>query len=389
VDATRRELERRGRVHIPHEEADVARVCTYHLARGLDVNPEHVLGVERKFVLDLPCGWEVSVKADLLWTPEVGVAVVDDYKTSLHAPPDSEWNRFQVKVGAAALLYGYPVEKIPCGMCGGSGEIVGVSAREQELVGRKVRCEVCAGAGKIETRLERIGGAFSKVRGRELYPRLKLTKTGQLQRNEDEWTRLEIDEFMADLDALGTMVSERLESWVWPARKGSWCNECALPTECPLPQDIRALDGAVEDRAHAAELWQLSLAYKELGSDLEKAVKAWAKASGESVVVGDLEWAWVTSSTTSVRKKGKSTDWEGLIEAIRRAAELGEPFVVGEWIKTGRKQDFKKTKVPEALPPVGSGEVVIHDGADVAAAERAAGRVSDDADERWGADAPW
>jgi hypothetical protein len=109
------------RLHVPAHEADVARVCTYHAALGLDVSPEDVLGIERKFVLDLDCGIEVSVKADLIHSPETGRVIVDDYKTSLWVPPADEWSAFQVKTALVAVLYGAPVERVPCPRCDATG----------------------------------------------------------------------------------------------------------------------------------------------------------------------------------------------------------------------------------------------------------------------------
>lgn len=378
VSEVRRDLESKGRVHISADQADVARICTYHLARGLDVAAEHVLGLERKFVLDLPSGWEVSVKADLLWTPEPGVVGVDDYKTSLSPPSESDWNAFQVKVGALALMYGFPVEEVPCPSC--RPEMVGVGMLGDLMP--ELRCSTCGGRGKIEHRLERIGGTFTKVIGRELYPRLRLRKDGRIQRNERTWTRLELDEFLGDLDAAGERILERLESWVWPARKGAWCNECPGRMRCPLHADIREFDGLVEDGEHAAQLWQLALAYKSLGADLDTAVKAWAKASEESVRVGDEVWAWQMSESRSVRRAGKSADWDGLLEAVRRAAELGEPFDPAYWIKTSRKFDFRKTKAAAVEPPATTGEVSGN-------GDRTGSQPADDAAARWGDDAPF
>lgn len=385
VDEVRRELEAAGRVHIPHGEADIARICTFHIALGLDVNPEHVLGIERKFVLDLPSGWEVSVKADLTSTPETGVAQVDDYKTSMYAPSDSEWNPFQVKVGLLALMYGFPVDVVECPRSKWRPCLRTIIAPEGyppipagERI--EVRCVVCGGRGKFEMRGERIAGGFQRFRGRELYPRKALWRDGTMHRNERDWTRLELDELLQDLDAAGERINERLQSWKWPARKGSWCNECPDESECPLPARARSFEGAVRDREHAEELWEWALAVGDRASGVQALVKAWAADHGASVRVGDLVWAHKTSETRAVKKVGQRTDWDGLVEAIERAANLGEAFDVDEWVKTSHRTEFKKTKVPTDLI---DGEVAQHAGSNGDA------RDERSADERWGADAPW
>lgn len=368
VDEIRRE---RHDLVIPPEQADVARVSVFHAAIGLDVNPEHVLAVERKFVLELPSGWEVSVKADLVSSPAAGQARVDDYKTSIYMPGDGDWDYFQVKVGAVALLYGNPTERVQCPTCDGTGE------------GTPDICSMCGGRGDIEIRGERILAGIEKVTGRELYPRKNLRKDGLLHRNEREWTRLELDEFLADLDALGSQILERLESWVWPARKGSWCSECPAESECPLPARLRGFEGVIRDRAHADELWEWSLAWLERAGEVQKIVKAWAKAHGDDdapveVIVGDEVWTWKTTEGLSIAKAGRSTDWDGLLAALERAAELGEPFDQDRWIKRTRRTEFKKSKrdvevVQRERADAGAG--------DVDPEQRRA--------ERFGEDAPW
>lgn len=387
VDAVRRELG--DRVHIPAEQADIARICTFHLAMGLDVKPSDVLSVERKWVLDLDAGWEISVKADLITLPDEFGAEVLDYKTQPQPTPASEWDAFQCKVAAVALLYGYPLEREDCRACEGSGvdydADAAIEAGALSPAEREGSCRHCGGRGYLEVRGERgagVGAQLRWVRGREIYPRPKLGRDGKVRENSETWTRLELDEFRADLEFAGERITERLLSWVWPARKGSWCTECAGRLECPIPAEMRGFAGAVEDREHAGAMWQLALAMKDHAGDLESLVKAWAKEAGESVEVGDFAWAWQVSDVRSLKRKGKTTDWEGFEEAVRGAVDLGRPFDLRDWIKDGSRNEFKKTKIEREVevPHVGRPD----EDADAAAARRRAGLS-----ERFGDDAPF
>lgn len=340
------------RLHIPHEEADVARICTFHIAMGLDIDPESVLGAERKFVFELRSGWEVSVKADLITLPDDFGAQVDDYKTSIDQPARSEWSRFQTKVAALALLYGFPLDREECSRCGGTGADAAMATnvgdeREDVLLISPGACPKCGGRGSLEVRSDPVGGHLTWVRGREIYPRLSLQRDGSLRRNEETWTRLQLDEFRADLEHAGERITERLQSWRWPARRGSWCSECPGRLECPIAPEMRGYAGSVEDREHAGEMWQLALALKDHAGDLEAAVKGWAKESGESVVVGDLLWAWQTSEVRSLKRKGKTTDWDGFEEAVTGAVERGDPFVLVDWVRTSSRNEFRKTKLAD------------------------------------------
>jgi hypothetical protein len=367
VDAVRRELGER--VHISAEQADIARICTFHLALGLDVKPSDVLSMERKWVLDLAAGWEISVIADLITLPEDFEAEVIDYKTLPQPTPAGEWDTFQTKVAAVALLYGYPLTKQECESCDGPGVVT---------------CGACGGRGYVEVRGERgagVGAQLQRVRGREIYPRPKLSRIGRLQDNQETWTRLELDEFRADLEFAGERITERLLSWIWPARRGSWCARCPGRLECPIAPELRGFAGAVEDREHAGQLWQLAQAMKDMGGDFESLVKEWSKATGQSVEMGDYAWAWLTSETKALKRRGKSTDWEGLEDAITGAVTLGHPFKLEDWIKLGRRTEFKKTKVNR------EGEVPYVDGADAAAGD--AGKRDGAGAERFGDDAPF
>jgi hypothetical protein len=72
-------------------------------------------------------------------------------------------------------------------------------------------------------------------------------------------------------------------------------------------------------------------------------VKRWAGENGGRVRYGvDLVREFKASPTTSVRKSKGKADWEGLLVAVKRSAELGEEFDETHWIKRSSTNNFKK-----------------------------------------------
>lgn len=368
---------------VPAQDADAVRRMAYHLAVGLDVDPDSVVGVERKFVLDLECGWTVSGKVDLASLPEATRGQVDDFKTSLHVP-EEESSPFQRKTYAVLLVYGQPVEDRECARCRGTGEAghftvgepvdpVGGLVVLDEHGKPKAVCVDCEGRGKIEHRLDPIGGHLRAVTGRELYPRYT-RKDGSIQRLEKTWTRLELEEFRQDMERAGRQLTERLETWDFPARSGPHCSECPAEPECPLPRHLRRWAGAIQEEVQAAEAWAWAERMDVRVKQARKEVKAWAKANDVGVRVGDFLWEFTVKTRRKLRTKpDRTSDWDGLELAVRGAVEHGDPFDLRDWIREGKSNEWAKRSLdPEAVSPA-----------------KVLPLSDEDLDERYGADAPF
>jgi hypothetical protein len=277
--------------------------------------------------------------------------VVDDYKTSLWVPPADEWSAFQVKTALVAVLYGRPVDRVPCPNCDATGF--------DRLPGHGQVFDVRWPVLDRGARRSRSVSGWSRFEGRELYPRKDLRRDGLLHRNEgrgrgSSWTSSRRTwsarpaAARADAGAGGGVAGA----------EGVVVLDLPGGAECPIPAEERDHEGAVRGYDHAVLLWEWALAMKERAGKVEAVVKTWAKThEGPDLRVGDKAWAWLTSETRRLKRRGGSADWDGLEEAVRRAAELGEPFDLEEWVKPGRRSEFKSVKVPverrEELKDVG------------------------------------
>lgn len=358
---------------VSHEQRDIARLCVFHAAIGMDVKPDSVAGIERKFVLELPgCGWTLSGIIDVASMPEGEEwgGQVDDYKTAFM--PQGEWDSFQCKLYAAFLVFGRPVDRVECPE----------EACQLGLPGAD-RCETCKGRGYVEEVAEKpIGGHLQKVRGRELYPRHDPRKRlkKDLAYNEQVWTRLELQELILDLEDTGARLNEMLESWKFPARYGTKaCNECPAEVLCPIPRGYRRFAGHVQTMPQAQEAWSWAQRMKGLVGVTEKEVREFAAVNAVALEVGDEVWEYTVTEQRKLRQAGGRSDWEGLQAAITAAIEEGEPFRVEDWIKTSNVSGFKKRRASSGTTaPAPKRKEVKEDGE---SAERRR-------DEQFGADMP-
>jgi hypothetical protein len=373
---------------VSHAERDVARLCLYHLALGLDANPEHVVGLERKFVLELPrSGWTVSGIVDLALMPDPNTGEVQDYKTQLHVPPESEWDWFQAKLYACLLVWGRPVEESPCEECGG-GEFPPSEPETRPGGGvRWLTCPACRGRGVVEEFGKPIGGHLAHVTGREVYPRHDPRKRAnkKLPDNRKTWTRLELMELVQDLEAIGESLSDRLGTWDFPARYGSWCGECPAENECPIPREYRRFAGHITTREEAEEAWAWAERITDRAGQTKKEVKEFAAVKGVSIRSGDLVWEHTLGESSRKLKTAKGrSDWAGFEQALEGALERGEEFNLDEWAPYGRGQSsFRKSKRPRGA------EGGSPDGPEGNGSGGAGGDVEKQRDEQFGADAPF
>ena len=391
-------LEEHPELVVRQSEVDAARTMAYHLAVGFDVDPESVVGIERKFVLELENGWVISGKIDLASLPDELTGQVDDYKTSFHVQSEEEFKEsFQTKLYAVLLVFGRPVDRVDCGACR-EGKVVDHTGTHD--------CSICKGRGSVEELGEPVGSELRWVRAREVYPRAKLQEKpdGRLVtlKRDHVLSRQELVNFRQDLERLARRFERALETRKWqavPSMEGGYCNECPAQQECPLPAQLRSWAGSVDSHAKAAE----ALAWADrMGARVKKTraeVKAWAGENGP-VVVGDALFAVEAKTGRAMKKKGSSTDWDGLTEALGRAAELGEKFDLAEWILPTVTNSFGKVKdaspeLVEARRREVADDGRQDDGEGAAGEDGAVGRRGDESGggdelgERFGDDAPF
>jgi hypothetical protein len=320
-------------LHLASDELDAVRAMAYHTAVALDVEPEKVIGVEQKFVLDLDCGWTVSGKVDLAWL-DSDWGYVEDYKTGLHIPSQGDFEHsIQVKLYAALLMFGQPVAKRPDGS---------------------------------EERHPPLGDGLQFVRGRELYPRY-LTDDLRLRERYSVFSRQQLVDFrLNDLERIGRDLSAALESWKFPAVPGSHCSECPCEPECPLPAELRRHAGEINSEEQAVE----ALAWAERTSDrvnaTRKEVRNFAKSHGP-LRVGDLIFEWRPESSWV-------TDWPGLEEHVVECAVFGKPLDLPAFRKERVSTKFAKRRLTAE---------------ELGEADEVGGDEAPSADEKWGAEAPF
>lgn len=290
----------------PSHSVDHLRQCCYHIAVGLDVDPDTVLGIEQSYELELECGRKLTGRLDLLSLPRPDVIDVADYKNSFNVPSQSDYEGlFQMLAYALLVMFGKPVDGPP------------------------------------------MGDGIAYIRTRQLFPRY-LDDDNVLRSREVLLSRQEIQDWRHDLERLASDFMGRLatldtdEPAPFPATPGSHCAQCAAPALCPLPAELRRHAGTVNSVEDASEALASVLRSRAGADAMMKEVRAWAK-NGGAVRVGDFEFDW--------RETEKwETDWDGLEPAIFEAAMFGKPFELGQYRKRKTVQSFAKRKLaPEEI----------------------------------------
>lgn len=292
---------------------DQLRVQAFHWATAQPVDPETVVAVERKFVLDLDSGYTVSGKVDLAAVEGTDTLAILDWKSSWPPPADeSEPDEFfQLRFYALLVLFGQPVEHTRCTACPNAATAI------SRYRGGKSTCE-CRGTGWVEHRLSPIGDGINYVKPRLVYPRV-LRQDGELHRRPERGvlTRTQVADFRADVERDVEKVARALETGEWPAVPGSHCSMCPCQAECPLPESARpeTLD-TPEDAARVLE-WA-DRADQELRAK-RRAARRYVEANGP------VRWGADKVSELDTAESWK-TDWQKLEAGVHAAVEYGEPF---------------------------------------------------------------
>jgi len=309
VDAAVRASQR----HVPIADVDAVRQMAYHYALALDLEPDQVVAVERKFVADV-AGHEVSGIVDVALL-DGDTLEVRDLKTSFAVPDQGTFERaFQLRCYAALMCFGFPVR-----------DVDGVEVRDPS-VGESVRW----------------------VRLREIYPRY-LTDDGGLVERATAITRADAHQFLVDVGRLVERLDAEARSWRFPAVAGSHCTYCPSPSECPILAELRPESSELRGHDDAAMLAQWADVMRAQVADADKQVKAWAGANDGRVRYGkDRVREFSVSQSRAIRKRKGRADLEGLTEAATRAAEFGEPFDAQSFVETRTTNTFRSRTLSQA-----------------------------------------
>lgn len=335
---------------IPPEDQEEIRAMAYHWAECTAVDLEAVVGVERKVVLELG-GWRISCVMDFAWRepPDGRRAGVDDYKSSKALPDWEGWGdahtdegrarlrrfAFQTILYALALVYGRPVREVTCPACTGTG----MMTTDPEDASR---CLDCNGRCYVEELEDApLAPNAEEVLIRQVHPyRVRELPDGTLALADRRatLTRTELQGHRAWLEGLLAQVGESFETGRWDAVPGSHCAECPARRECPLPEHLRGLK-AIETQEDAAAVAARVLALEAERAELLEQLKTTADR-GFEIVVGDRIFEFTYAQSRGVRRSGSKADIDGLIAAVRRAAETGEPLNEDFWFKTTDSVSF-------------------------------------------------
>lgn len=289
---------------------DDLREAAYHFAVGSDIDPGRVLGLERKFVLDLECGWTLSGKLDVLTDLDDAALGVDDLKSMRDLPTQAAVDdSFQLKVYALLAMFGQPVEKVNGG----------------------------------EVRRPPLDPSIRQVRGRFLHPRMRLRDDGRLAHREAWFSRQRVADFRWDIERLGYEITESLGTGLWPAVDGSHCSQCPAQAECPLPAGLRDFAGTIESPEHAVQVLAEAHRSSQLASRAKREVRRYCDENGLTLRLGDREWAVRPVTTVELDKHGLAA---AAVEAARYGTVLNVEDFESE--KTSMRFEPKKLAARES-----------------------------------------
>lgn len=362
---------------IPPDEDEALRIAATHWCQCTVIDPSSVVAVEKLF--ELPVGdMRVRGKVDVAFAVEGGVAV-RDYKTSMNIPSQAEFEaKPQVPLYALLVGEGYPVREEECDECGGSGQVVYVTA-SPDAPSLRVRpgdsppdpdgtklsadeCEGCDGSGRIETPEPPIGERFGMFDLAEQYPRLEPWQEGQatvLPYRQRFLSRRELVDQRLYVEGLVAKLEHGLSTGEWPAVPGSHCGTCAAAWECPIPAQLRDLNGSIQDRSTAEELAvQIVFDQKDLAAR-KRALKQYVEANGGYVKAGaDLVFdfqevekeEWITGKR--IGRPDSAAAREAMEAAIEEAVRFGTHFEYRDFRKVTHSTRFDKRKLTadEQLP---------------------------------------
>jgi hypothetical protein len=297
-----------GEVDVPVAEHDRLRQMAYHWCEGFAIDPDKVVAVEQKMVLDIG-GWTVSGKVDYAELAD-GLCAVRDYKTTFNLPA----------VGDVAVDVG-------------DGRL---APRAFQLVlyvlllafGRPVR-----DGGEVDP--FPLAGAAEAFDASEVYPAY-LHDDGLPMRG-GVVVKAELADHLASVEALVARFARAAGAWEFSAMDGPHCVECPARRECPLPEHLRDFRGRINTPDELSEAARLHFKRKdELAADWRE-IRATAGVLAPVPLGDGFELAFVSEEKRTV-------DRDGMAAAAVEAAAYGTPFDPDDFVKVTTSTPLKRRR---------------------------------------------
>jgi PAS domain-containing protein len=320
-------------VPVVWEDHDLLREAAWRWSEEMTIDPSKVIACEDLFQLDIG-GYKVRAKVDFAEIIEGGAAmVVRDWKTSRSAPAMDEIARKrpdgtvsakarQLVVYSLLLAYGTPV-------------------RVEEVDGERVEIPE---PFPLAPHVQRADCEF-------VFPVIE-DSAGKMVRRQMSLQHLELVEYRESLEATMRRLDEAQESGDWPAIvSDEACSICPAASQCPIPRELRDHRGTVTTVEQAAEafakLEREKAEQRARGTELRKFVQE------HGPVIFDGKVAEIV-----MQESERIADRDGLLAAVERAVQFGEPFDRADFVKRVdsyplKTRDLTAEEVAEMSTPEG------------------------------------
>jgi hypothetical protein len=240
---------------------------------------------------------------------------------------------FQLVLYALGLAYGTPVriEWTTCTNC--DGGVWGEAADE---------CDCDNGARSYEVPEPfPLAGQAQRFDLEFVFPGIENKTEGTMARRAMSLTRTELSEYLESLRGLLTRLAHAEGTGDWPAQvSDDACGECPASSLCPIPAELRDHRGTINTVEQAAEAEEKLDRVRAESNAISREIKAFCKAHNIDLRFGrDKVREWVAT------EEEKIVDREGLLLAVERAAEFGEPLDRSRYIQTAKGTGFKIRKL--------------------------------------------
>lgn len=316
---------------LPVEEHDYLREMTFRWGSQWRLRPEEtVVAVEQLFVLDV-AGWQVRCKVDFAAVDDAVHLYVADYKSGRGAPPYDEVARrrphaldtdppelrlsaksLQLIVYVLAVVFGRPVEASPCVTCGGTGYLTLTVPGTLGEVTSQETCPSRCHRGLVEMPGAQVAKGCQEAICEYVFPGIE-DGEGRMLRRTMGLTRLEMSEYMVSLETVLKRLTEAERDGQWPALESdAACSECSCKAECPIPSQLRTLQGKVNSVEDAREAlrrrYQMQDSARAMGREIRKFMEA--ALDGGPVRYDNRVAELVPRESSEVR------DRQGMMEAL-------------------------------------------------------------------------